>query len=167
MLFDLTFPCYLTTLSGKKCLSGKVICAFFCFAYRSSPVWVPQVLADMIISNESRISKSYVVSNFRKARQYLASISVRYSDMGSVEGIAADMKAWLDASSGVDRSLPLFVGLASLDNHACNLTVLVGLWFQVRLGHRQWWGPILIHQTQSVLGIIFPPSASPGYPRYP
>jgi hypothetical protein len=29
MLFDLTFPCYLTTFSGKKCLSGKVICAFF------------------------------------------------------------------------------------------------------------------------------------------
>jgi hypothetical protein len=29
MLFDLTFPCYLTAISGKKCLSGKVICAFF------------------------------------------------------------------------------------------------------------------------------------------
>jgi hypothetical protein len=29
MLFDLTFPCYLTTFSGKKCLSGKVICALF------------------------------------------------------------------------------------------------------------------------------------------
>jgi hypothetical protein len=29
MLFDLTFPCYLTTFSGKKWLSGKVICAFF------------------------------------------------------------------------------------------------------------------------------------------
>jgi hypothetical protein len=29
MLFDLTFPCYLTTFSGKKCLSGKVICVFF------------------------------------------------------------------------------------------------------------------------------------------
>jgi hypothetical protein len=38
MLFDLTFPCYLTTFSGKKCLSGKVICAFFCPAYRNSPV---------------------------------------------------------------------------------------------------------------------------------
>jgi hypothetical protein len=38
MLFDLTFPCYLTTFSGKNCLSGKIICAFFCPAYRSSPV---------------------------------------------------------------------------------------------------------------------------------
>jgi hypothetical protein len=38
MLFDLAFPCYLTTFSGKKCLSGKVICAFLCPAYRSSPV---------------------------------------------------------------------------------------------------------------------------------
>jgi hypothetical protein len=28
MLFDLTSPCYLTTFSGKKCLSGKVISAF-------------------------------------------------------------------------------------------------------------------------------------------
>jgi hypothetical protein len=38
MLLDLTFPRYLTTFSGKKCLSGKVICAIFCPAYRSSPV---------------------------------------------------------------------------------------------------------------------------------
>jgi hypothetical protein len=38
MLFDLTFPCCLTTFSGKKCLSGKVICVFFWPAYRSSPV---------------------------------------------------------------------------------------------------------------------------------
>jgi hypothetical protein len=29
MLVDLTFPCYLTTFSGKICLSGKVICPFF------------------------------------------------------------------------------------------------------------------------------------------
>jgi hypothetical protein len=28
----------LTTFSGKKCLSGKVICAFFFPAYRRSPV---------------------------------------------------------------------------------------------------------------------------------
>jgi hypothetical protein len=39
MLFDLNFPCYLTTFSGKKCISGTVICAFFCPAYRSSPVF--------------------------------------------------------------------------------------------------------------------------------
>jgi hypothetical protein len=38
MLFDLTFLCYLTTFSGKKCLSGKVICDLFCPAYRNSPV---------------------------------------------------------------------------------------------------------------------------------
>jgi hypothetical protein len=25
----LILPCYLTTFSGKKCLSGKFICAFF------------------------------------------------------------------------------------------------------------------------------------------
>jgi hypothetical protein len=29
MLYDLTFSCNLTTFSGKKCLSGKVICVFF------------------------------------------------------------------------------------------------------------------------------------------
>jgi hypothetical protein len=29
-----------TTFSGKKFLSGKVICAFFCPAYRSSPVYI-------------------------------------------------------------------------------------------------------------------------------
>jgi hypothetical protein len=40
----LTFPCYLTTFSGKKCLSGKVICVFFCPAYRNSSVcWKVQL----------------------------------------------------------------------------------------------------------------------------
>jgi hypothetical protein len=39
------FPCYLTTFSGKKCLSGKVICAFFFPAYRSSPVY--SILRDL------------------------------------------------------------------------------------------------------------------------
>jgi hypothetical protein len=29
MLFDLTFPCYLTTFSGKKCLSGEGYLPFF------------------------------------------------------------------------------------------------------------------------------------------
>jgi hypothetical protein len=38
MLFDLNFPCDLTTFSRKKFLSGKVICAFICPAYQSSPV---------------------------------------------------------------------------------------------------------------------------------
>jgi hypothetical protein len=37
MLFDLTFPCYLTTFSRKRCLSGKDI-GFFFPAYLSSPV---------------------------------------------------------------------------------------------------------------------------------
>jgi hypothetical protein len=39
-VFDLTCPCYLTTFCGEMCLSGKVICAFFCPAYRSSPVYI-------------------------------------------------------------------------------------------------------------------------------
>lgn len=86
-----------------------------------------QVLADMIISNESRIGRSYVVSSFRKARQYLTTLSVRYKDMLAVEDIVSDMRAWLVASPGVDSSLPLFVGLGSLDNHACNITLLVRL----------------------------------------
>jgi len=33
------------TFTGKKCLSGKVICAFFCPAYRSSPVFLLQMEA--------------------------------------------------------------------------------------------------------------------------
>jgi hypothetical protein len=43
MLFDLTFPCYVTTFSGKKCLSGKVICALLLievllYFYRQSDI---------------------------------------------------------------------------------------------------------------------------------
>jgi hypothetical protein len=29
MLFDLTFPCYLTTFSGKKCLAGRLSVLLF------------------------------------------------------------------------------------------------------------------------------------------
>jgi hypothetical protein len=47
MLFDLNFPCYLTTFSGKKCVMGKVICAFFCAAYRSSPVGIKRKSANI------------------------------------------------------------------------------------------------------------------------
>ena len=79
----------------------------------------------MIITNESRIQKTYVVSNFRKPRQYLASISVRHSDMKAVGSITAAMQQWLKECPGIDHNLPFFVGLASLDNQACNLTVLV------------------------------------------
>jgi len=62
-----------------------------------------------------------------------ALLQVRYSDIGSVEGIVADMRAWLDAHPGVDCSLPLFVGLGSLDNHACNLSVVVRRLYRVSL----------------------------------
>ena len=94
--------------------------------------WLPlQVLADMIITNESRIHKSYVVANFRKPRQYAASISVRHQDMKAVGAITADMQKWMRESSGIDQGLPCFVGLASLDNQACNLTVLVTPFYQI------------------------------------
>jgi hypothetical protein len=66
MLFDLTFPCYLTSFSGKKCLSGKLICAFLCPAYRSSPVHLyrssAQVLNDR--GTEGALSFSPVLPGF-------------------------------------------------------------------------------------------------------
>ena len=84
-----------------------------------------QVLADMIISNESRIVRSGVVSNFKKPRQYVATISIRHKDMLLVDGITASMKSWLETSVDIHHDLPTFVGLSSLDNHSCNISVLV------------------------------------------
>lgn len=81
----------------------------------------------MIISNESRIAKTSVVSNFRKPRQYAASISIRHKDMHLVDPITVSMKKWLKDCSEIDTCLPFFAGLASLDNHACNIGILVGL----------------------------------------
>jgi hypothetical protein len=60
MLFDLTFPCYLTTFSGKKCLSGKVICAFFCPAYRNSPVNISTS------QTSHRLGRSWTVGSVRR-----------------------------------------------------------------------------------------------------
>jgi hypothetical protein len=37
MLFDLSFSCYLTTFSGKKCQAGR-LSVLFLSRYRSSPV---------------------------------------------------------------------------------------------------------------------------------
>jgi hypothetical protein len=63
MLFDLTFPCYLTTFSGEKCLSGKFICAFFCPAYRNSPVYKDITEEDQITSyNNVRLFRRYKYS---------------------------------------------------------------------------------------------------------
>ena len=84
-----------------------------------------QVLADMIISNESRINRSGVVSNFKKPRQYVASIAIRHKDMLLVDPITAAMKSYLDNSKDIDHGLPYFVGLSGLDNHSCNLGILV------------------------------------------
>jgi hypothetical protein len=62
MLFDLTSPCYLTTFSGKMCLSGKLICAFFVplievLLYRKSPqsdglVWIRR-MSDLRTANRT------------------------------------------------------------------------------------------------------------------
>lgn len=79
----------------------------------------------MIISNESRITKSKVMSNFRKPRQYVATISIRHKDMLLVESVTGGMKKWLETSKDIDQTLPNFVGLNSLDNHSCNLSVMV------------------------------------------
>jgi hypothetical protein len=67
MLFDLTFPCYLTTFSGKKCLSKKVICVFFVplievlmylFIYLIS--WLVGWLVDYLFNYVSDIYYLYV-----------------------------------------------------------------------------------------------------------
>lgn len=79
----------------------------------------------MIISNESRISKSKVMSNFRKPRQYIATIAIRHKDMLLVDAVTGGMKRWLETSKDIDQTLPNFVGLSSLDNHSCNLNIMV------------------------------------------
>jgi hypothetical protein len=57
MLFDLTFPCYLTTFSAKKCLSGKVICACFCPTFRSSLVpRVPSLAGRLYFKQSQAVS---------------------------------------------------------------------------------------------------------------
>jgi hypothetical protein len=43
MLFDFTFPCYLTTFSGKKCLSGKIIVLFFVPLIEVLPYYLPSL----------------------------------------------------------------------------------------------------------------------------
>jgi hypothetical protein len=63
MLFDLTSPCYLTTFSGKKCLSGKVICAFFCPAHRSSPVLYTTIQVTIQVIAESALSSQVECSS--------------------------------------------------------------------------------------------------------
>jgi hypothetical protein len=57
MLFDLTFPCYLTTFSEKKCLNGKVICAFFLSRLSNSSFSCNNVFSLLILDNKKeRIS---------------------------------------------------------------------------------------------------------------
>lgn len=70
------------------------------------------------------------MSNFRKPRQYVATISIRHKDMLLVESVTGGMKKWLETSKDIDQTLPNFVGLNSLDNHSCNLSVMVSSNYQ-------------------------------------
>ncbi|KAK9807577.1 hypothetical protein WJX72_003191 [[Myrmecia] bisecta] len=120
----------LTTGTGAKMLTGfvervdpmrTIIRTDTCL-----PIMIPnKVLSEMIISNESRIMKSRVVTNFNKARQYGFTLSLRYQDFDRVEGVVKALRAHLDTTEGLDKRLPLFVGFSSMDNFACNIAVLV------------------------------------------
>ncbi|KAK9861810.1 hypothetical protein WJX84_000948 [Apatococcus fuscideae] len=90
------------------------------------PVMIPnKVIGDMVISNESRIARSRVVTHFNKARQYSMSIALRYQDWEKAEAIASDMKKYLDKHDGVDKRLPCFVGISGFENFALNVAVIM------------------------------------------
>ena len=45
--------------------------------------------------------------------------------MDKVESMVAAMRRHLETSDAIDRRLPMHVGLASLDNYACNIHIVV------------------------------------------
>jgi hypothetical protein len=91
MLFDLTFPCYLTTFSGKKCLSGKVLCVFFCPAYRSSPVYEDQsFLSSLPLSPTCQSNQlSLAAKKKKRARSFVSPIFRLWKQFGcDSEGVS-------------------------------------------------------------------------------
>lgn len=92
----------------------------------SLPVTIPnKVLSEMIISNESNILTSRVLSHFNRSRQLLFTIKLRYKDLEKVELVVDDMRRSLTRRAGVDRRLPQFVGMTGFQDYAINVVVLV------------------------------------------
>ncbi|KAL3162807.1 hypothetical protein ABBQ32_009265 [Trebouxia sp. C0010 RCD-2024] len=94
----------------------------------SLPVTIPnKVLSEMIISNESNILTSRVLSHFNRSRQLLFTLKLRYKDLEKVELVVDEMRRSLARRAGVDRRLPQFVGLSGFQDFAINIVVLVRL----------------------------------------
>ncbi|DBA94457.1 TPA: hypothetical protein ACH3X1_002052 [Trebouxia sp. C0004] len=92
----------------------------------SLPVTIPnKVLSEMIISNESNILTSRVLSHFNRSRQLLFTIKLRYKDLEKVEIVVDEMRRGLTRRAGVDRRLPQFVGMSGFQDYAINIVVLV------------------------------------------
>ncbi|KAL0050270.1 hypothetical protein WJX82_007782 [Trebouxia sp. C0006] len=92
----------------------------------SLPVTIPnKVLSEMMISNESNILTSRVLSHFNRSRQLLFTIKLRYKDLEKVEIVVDEMRRSLTRRAGVDRRLPQFVGMSGFQDYAINIVVLV------------------------------------------
>ncbi|KAK9795966.1 hypothetical protein WJX73_009797 [Symbiochloris irregularis] len=119
-----------STGSGQKFLTGYVERVDPMRTIIRSDVGLPfmlpnKVLADMIITNESRVTKSKMIAAYNLPRQYLTTLSVRLQDADKLPGIIRDMREVLEGDAGVDKRLPCFVGLSGFEDAACNIILLV------------------------------------------
>ena len=83
------------------------------------------MLSEQIISNESRIARTKVITNFNKPRQMQFTFQVRFEDFSKVEPICSDMKDHLLNTEGIHRQLPMWVGFVGVEGHACNIYTIV------------------------------------------
>ncbi|KAK9823616.1 hypothetical protein WJX72_004258 [[Myrmecia] bisecta] len=91
---------------------------------KNVPVAIPnRAITDMIISNESRLGSSTVVTNFKDPRQYSTTVGLRYEDIKKVPAIIADLKAWLADNPGVNKKLGYGAALSSLGDYAVNIGI--------------------------------------------
>jgi hypothetical protein len=80
MLFDLTFPCYLTTFSGKKGIGGKFICAFFVplievLQYCVSPTFQDQITVSIMVAVLSALYLLFPIACLHFCRKHQSKLT--------------------------------------------------------------------------------------------
>lgn len=88
------------------------------------PMAIPnKAITEYIVSNESRIGRSEVVTQFKDPRQYSTSFNVNNKDFSKVPDILADIIEYLKTSPGVDKVLPMSAKLQALGDSTVTVAI--------------------------------------------
>eukprot|EP00884_Botryococcus_braunii_P021949 jgi/Botrbrau1/8438/Bobra.0237s0057.1 len=118
----------ISTPSGSKSIVGVVEKIEPMSTHLRTNQWLPiivpnKVISEMIISNESRITRVKEVTYYNKMRILEFRVKLRYQDFDKVEDILTKYKKFVKSNVAVDSKLPIYVTLYGLGDNALQIYV--------------------------------------------